>query len=325
MALLEAARKYDSSHPSAASFETYATKAINHAMWRAAKVRKRDVVTGAASLDQPIKDGDQRTLHNFTAADPTERPTSLDAIQGELSDREYAVLDMRLDGRTQDEIAAELGVSRQRVSVIEAKARKRVAVAVDNSNDVQGVIVANINWSRSRTYRKRRISWKEWDDLRFKQEWQAQGCNPTKKLPRRPYRKFIPDPWDLLLNQLPSEPEPEVKIKSKSGETTQATSSFILANELKLARACDPRLREQFYGFEHTNNYSDETKITRTKHRRKQLEHLDVDGGKSFDQAVESLKRDGCWVLVTHRRGGMIATRHKVSAKPALAVATEAA
>ena len=49
-----------------------------------------------------------------------------DAKESRLTDRQRKVLEMRIDDKTYDEIAAELGVSRERIRQIEAKAHNKL-------------------------------------------------------------------------------------------------------------------------------------------------------------------------------------------------------
>jgi RNA polymerase sigma factor (sigma-70 family) len=186
-ALVSAAIAYDPAHASDATFRTYATTAIDNAI--RPEARRDEAI---ASLDFEIAEG--FTLGDVTPDDQVQALTIPDAtlatIRGALTEREYLILQGRLDDRSYTDIADEFGVTRQRISAIEAGATERAIDAVDHSADARtaalarGLIDGQLVHARKMAYRPKRIAWSHWDNVRFKQEWAAQECNPEKRLPR---------------------------------------------------------------------------------------------------------------------------------------------
>ena len=61
---------------------------------------------------------------------------------GLLTERQYQVLKMRFEGKTQEEIAKELGTSRENISIIERRALKKYKLAEETIQIIRGLMAA---------------------------------------------------------------------------------------------------------------------------------------------------------------------------------------
>jgi RNA polymerase sigma factor (sigma-70 family) len=134
-ALWNAARCFD---PVRGAFTTYASRAIWNAI-RGVGKREAERSKCEVSLDAPISEDGPATLHDTLAGDIQDVPEhDYDLVADCIDDlpaRESLLIKQRQDGSTQGAIAVALGVSPQRVSVIERKAIARLTGEVARRSD----------------------------------------------------------------------------------------------------------------------------------------------------------------------------------------------
>jgi RNA polymerase sigma factor (sigma-70 family) len=249
-ALIDAARGF---RPSLGyTFATYASDVIGKRIGKVAKGKpKTEPMDQPRSLlDAPRGEDDEDDEGNAinlgdTIPDETPPPPDADdllelpeeawaAIRASLSTRELEVLQARLRGHTQEEIAAELKTRRQVVSTIEVRARERARKAIERDDDARKTRLARDAMDSQRAlqrllrYVPGQLSDNEWDEYRHRCEWGLAECfdqygtwaaldrgDPTRKLTevRKP---FVRDPFDLLTPK-PPKPESEAKRKNEDG------------------------------------------------------------------------------------------------------------